>query len=155
VMEMPSLAIIPQARRAGVEQMAAMSTPQRNIHVLTQPKSQFTRSVPGAADLASAGHGGTASEVHPVYQRDALGGQDDDATNLACILAQSGVPVLLLDADLRRSNIHHRFGLTGKLGLTTRSGGHVDAGGSRAACSEAPNMDILPAVRCLLSQPRC
>jgi len=58
VMEMPSLAIIPQARRASVEQMAAMSTPERNIHVLTQPKSQFTeafRALRTSLLLATAG----------------------------------------------------------------------------------------------------
>jgi uncharacterized protein involved in exopolysaccharide biosynthesis len=44
VMGMPSLAIIPQSKRTSAEQTATMSTAQRNIHVLTQPKSQFTES---------------------------------------------------------------------------------------------------------------
>src|ERR1019366_2179672 len=41
LMEMPSLAIIPKAKRSSTEQTAAMSTAQRNITVITQPKSQF------------------------------------------------------------------------------------------------------------------
>src|ERR1035438_8911570 len=44
LMEMPSLAVIPKAKRTSAEQAAAMSSAQRNVNVLTQPKSQFTES---------------------------------------------------------------------------------------------------------------
>ena len=144
VMEMPSLAIIPQARRAGVEQMAAMSTPQRNIHVLTQPKSQFTeafRALRTSLLLATAGQPPKFILFTSAMPSE---GKTTMATNLACILAQSGVPVLLLDADLRRSNIHHRFGLTGKLGLTTVLAGTSTLEEAVQRVPEAPNMDILP-----------
>ena len=144
VMEMPSLAIIPQARRASVEQMAAMSTPERNIHVLTQPKSQFTeafRALRTSLLLATAGQPPKFILFTSAMPSE---GKTTMATNLACILAQSGVPVLLLDADLRRSNIHHRFGLTGKLGLTTVLAGTSTLEEAVQRVPEAPNMDILP-----------
>ena len=144
VMEMPSLAIIPQARRAGLEQMAAMSTPQRNIHVLTQPKSQFTeafRALRTSLLLATAGQPPKFILFTSAMPSE---GKTTMATNLACILAQSGVRVLLLDADLRRSNIHHRFGLTGKLGLTTVLAGTSTLEETVQRVPEAPNMDILP-----------
>jgi capsular exopolysaccharide synthesis family protein len=144
VMEMPSLAIIPQARRADVEQMAAMSTPERNIHVLTQPKSQFTeafRALRTSLLLATAGQPPKFILFTSAMPSE---GKTTMATNLACILAQSGVPVLLLDADLRRSNIHHRFGLTGKLGLTTVLAGTSTLEEAVQRVPEAPNMDILP-----------
>jgi capsular exopolysaccharide synthesis family protein len=144
VMEMPSLAIIPQARRASVEQMAAMSTPERNIHVLTQPKSQFTeafRALRTSLLLATAGQPPKFILFTSAMPSE---GKTTMATNLACILAQSGVPVLLLDADLRRSNIHHRFGLTGKMGLTTVLAGTSTLEEAVQHVPEAPNMDILP-----------
>jgi succinoglycan biosynthesis transport protein ExoP len=58
LMEMPSLAVIPRSKRTSTEQSAAMSSPQRNINVLTQPKSQFTeafRSLQTSLLLATAG----------------------------------------------------------------------------------------------------
>jgi len=144
VMEMPSLAIIPQARRASVEQMAAMSTPERNIHVLTQPKSQFTeafRALRTSLLLATAGQPPKFILFTSAMPSE---GKTTMATNLACILAQSGVRVMLLDADLRRSNIHHRFGLTGKLGLTTVLAGTSTLEEAVQHVPEAPNLDILP-----------
>ena len=144
VMEMPSLAIVPKAKRASPEQMAAMSTVQRNLTVLTQPKSQFTesfRSLRTSLLLATAGQppkfilftSATPSE-----------GKTTVASNLACVLAQGNVRVLLIDADLRRPNVHHRFGLTGKLGLTTVLAGASTFDEAVQHLVELPNLDILP-----------
>jgi len=49
-----------------------------------------------------------------------------------------------MDADLRRSNVHHRFGLTGKLGLTTVLAGTSTLEEAVQHIPETPNMDILP-----------
>jgi succinoglycan biosynthesis transport protein ExoP len=143
VMEMPSLAIIPKAKRSSAEQTAAMSVAQRNINVLTQPKSQFTesfRSLRTSLLLATAGKppqfvlftSATPSE-----------GKTTIASNLACILAQGEARVLLIDADLRRPNVHHRFGLSGKLGLTTVLAGSSSLEEALQQVPEMPNLDIL------------
>jgi capsular exopolysaccharide synthesis family protein len=144
VMDMPSLAIIPQAKRASVEQTAQMSTAQRNINVLTQPKSQFTesfRALRTSLLLSTAGHPPKFILFTSAMPSE---GKTTMASNLACILAQSDVHVLLLDADLRRSNIHHRFGLAGKLGLTTVLAGTSTLEEAVQHVPEAPNLDILP-----------
>jgi len=144
IMMMPSLAIVPKAKRTSSEQVAAMSTVQRNVNVLTQPKSQFTeafRSLRTSLLLSTAGHppkfilftSATPSE-----------GKTTTASNLACILAQGAVRVLLIDADLRRPNVHHRFGLTGKLGLTTVLAGTSTLEEALQRVPEMPNLDILP-----------
>lgn len=39
------------------------------------------------------------------------------ATNLAVVFAQSGSEVMLVDADLRRPKVHHRFGLENRSGF--------------------------------------
>jgi polysaccharide biosynthesis transport protein len=143
VMMMPSLAIVPRAKRTTAEQTAAMSTAQRNVNVLTQPKSQFTeafRSLRTSLLLSTAGHppkfilftSATPSE-----------GKTTTASNLACILAQGDSHVLLVDADLRRPNVHHRFGLTGKLGLTTVLAGTSTLDEALQRVPEMPNLDIL------------
>jgi hypothetical protein len=51
---------------------------------------------------------------------------------------------VLIDADLRRPNVHHRFGLTGKLGLTTVLAGTSSFEEAVQHVPEMPNLDILP-----------
>lgn len=144
MMEMPSLAVIPRSKRPSSDQAAAMSTAQRNINVLTQPKSQFTeafRSLQTSLLLTSAGRppklilftSATPSE-----------GKTTAASNLACILSQGEARVLLVDADLRRPNVHHRFGLTGKLGLTTVLAGTSTFEEAVQHVPELRNLDVLP-----------
>jgi non-specific protein-tyrosine kinase len=46
-------------------------------------------------------------------------GKTITASNLAIVMAQAGLQVLLIDADLRRPKIHEVFGLENSVGLTT------------------------------------
>jgi capsular exopolysaccharide synthesis family protein len=143
VTELPSLAIVPRAKRSSPEQVATMSTVERNVSVLTQPKSQFTesfRSLRTALLLSTVGReprfilftSATPSE-----------GKTTVASNLAVVLSQRGTRVLLIDADLRRPNVHHRFGLNGKLGLSTVLSGQTKLEDSVQQVREVPGLDIL------------
>ncbi|HMH15020.1 MAG TPA: polysaccharide biosynthesis tyrosine autokinase [Edaphobacter sp.] len=144
ITELPSLAVVPRARRISSEEMGKITTAQRNINVLLQPKSQFAeafRSLRTALLLSSAGRppkfilftSATPSE-----------GKTTTASNLACILAQRDSRVLLIDADLRRPNMHHRFGLNGKVGLTTLLTGATKLVDTVQQIPEIPNLDVLP-----------
>jgi capsular exopolysaccharide synthesis family protein len=144
IMQLPSLAIIPSSKRSSAEQTAAMTTAQRNMNALTQPKSQFAeafRSLRTSLLLVTAGQppklilftSATPSE-----------GKTTIASNLACILSQGDARALLIDADLRRPNVHHRFGLSGKLGLTTVLAGSTTLEEALQHVPELPNLDILP-----------
>jgi polysaccharide biosynthesis transport protein len=142
VTELPSLAIIPRARRS-VADLSNLSTAERNISSLSQPKSQFSeafRSLRTALLLSTAGQppkfilftSATPSE-----------GKTTAASNLACILAQGDARVLLIDADLRRPNVHHRFGLNGRVGLTTLLTGATTLKDTVQRVPEVPNLDVL------------
>jgi polysaccharide biosynthesis transport protein len=144
ITELPSLAIIPRARRASVEQAASLTAAEKNLVVLAQSKSQFAesfRALRTSLLLSTTGHppkyilltSATPSE-----------GKTTLSTNLACILAQGDARVLLIDADLRRPSVHHRFGMSGKVGLTTVLTGATTLEDAVQNVKEVPNLDILP-----------
>jgi len=144
LMQMPSLALIPRSKRASTEPAAGTTAAQRNINVLTQPKSQFAesfRSLQTSLMLSTAGQppkfilftSATPSE-----------GKTTTATNLAAVLSQGDARVLLIDADMRRPSIHHRFGVTGRSGLSTVLAGTSKLEDTIQRVPELPNLDILP-----------
>jgi capsular exopolysaccharide synthesis family protein len=142
ITELPSLAIIPRSRRPTTD-MSGLSTIERNITSLSQPKSQFAeafRSLRTALLLSTVGKppkfilftSATPSE-----------GKTTAASNLAVILAQGDARVLLIDADLRRPNVHHRFGLNAKVGLTTLLTGATTMEQTVQRIPNVPNLEVL------------
>ena len=143
VTELPSLAVVPRAKRASAEQLAAMSTVERNVNVLTQPKSQFTEAIRSMRTALLLSAVGREPKFILFTSATPSEGKTTAATNLAVILAQSGARVLLMDADLRRPNVHHRFGLNGKLGLSTVLSGQTQLEDSVQQVREVATLDVL------------
>jgi len=144
ITELPSLAIVPRARRTSAEQASTLTTAQRNIGVLTQPKSQFAeafRSLRTSLLLSTTGH---PPKIIVLTSATPSEGKTTAASNLAAILAQRDTRVLLIDGDLRRPNLHHRFGMNGKTGLTTVLTGATTLEETVQVVPEIPNLDILP-----------
>jgi succinoglycan biosynthesis transport protein ExoP len=67
----------------------------------------------------------------------------DIAINLGSVMAQTGLKVLLVDADLRQPQLHQVFGLTNEIGLTTLLAGNGDCL-ECIARTEIPDLCVLP-----------
>lgn len=142
ITQLPSLAVIPRTRRLAGEGVS-LSVAQSNIGVLATSKSQFSeafRSLRTSLLLATTGH---PPKIIVISSATPSEGKTTVATNLACILAQRETRVLLIDSDLRRPNIHHRFGLNGRVGLSTVLTGSVPFDDAIRQVPEVPNLDIL------------
>ncbi|MBS1814559.1 MAG: polysaccharide biosynthesis tyrosine autokinase [Acidobacteria bacterium] len=144
VTQLPSLAIIPRIRKSSSEVAPGQSVAASNLGVLATSKSQFSeafRALRTSLLLSTSGHPPKIIQVTSSTPSD---GKTTVATNLACILAQRETRVLLIDADLRRPNVHHRFGLSGKTGLSTVLSGISTLEDTVQTIPEVPNLDILP-----------
>lgn len=63
--------------------------------------------------------GNEQKEVFIVTSANPQEGKTITASNIAVVMAQAGLQVVLIDADLRRPKIHEVFGLENSVGLTT------------------------------------
>jgi capsular exopolysaccharide synthesis family protein len=143
ITELPSLSIVPRAKRLPPDQVAAMSTVERNLNVLTQPKSQFTEAFRSLRTALLLSLVGREPKFILFTSATPAEGKTTTSTNLSVILSQRGKRVLLIDADLRRPSVHHRFGLNGKLGLSTVLSGQTSLLESVQTVREVPGLDIL------------
>jgi polysaccharide biosynthesis transport protein len=65
------------------------------------------------------------------------------ASNLAIVLAQTGLKTLLLDADLRRPSVHKAYQLHSPVGLSSYLAGDVDQLELITHQTEVPNLDVI------------
>jgi len=144
ITELPSLAIIPRARKVGGDTQEKLTIAQRNISVLVQPKSHFAESFRALRTSLLLSTAGTPPKIILITSATPSEGKTTTATNIAAVLAQRDTRVLLIDADLRRPTVHHRFGLVGKTGLTTVLTGATKLEDTVQTVPEIPNLDILP-----------
>jgi succinoglycan biosynthesis transport protein ExoP len=144
VTELPSLAVIPRARRTSAEQSAAMTPAEKNLIVLAQSKSQFAESFRALRTSLLLSTAGRPPKYILLTSATPSEGKTTLSTNLACILAQGDARVLLIDTDLRRSSVHHRFGMSNKVGLTSVLTGAVPLSQAAQNVPEVPNLDVLP-----------
>jgi polysaccharide biosynthesis transport protein len=143
ISQLPSLAVVPKTKRSSAEQNPKFTTAQRNIAVLTSPKSQFAESLRSLRTSLLLSTTGRPPRFILFTSSTPSEGKTTIASNMACVLAQGDTRVLLIDADLRRPNVHPRFGLSAKIGLSTLLTGGTTFAQSVQQIAESPNLDIL------------
>ncbi len=139
---LPSLALIPRIRRSAAE-LATQSPVQRNLGVVGTPMSQFAEAFRALRTSLLLSVAGREPQVILLTSATPSEGKTTVAMNLACVLAQRDVRVLLIDADLRRPTVHHRFSINGKVGLSSVLTGSVPLQQAVQQVSEVPKLDIL------------
>jgi len=139
---LPSMALIPRARRT-VSDDTSISAVMRNITTLSSPKSQFSEAFRALRTSLLLSVAGGEPKVILLTSATPSEGKTTVSINLACVLAQRNVRVLLIDADLRRPTVHHRFGLNGKVGLTSVLTGSVSLKDAVQNVAEIPQLDVL------------
>ncbi len=72
-------------------------------------------------------------------------GKTTTSINCAVVLAQKGIRVLLIDADLRRPSIHKTLGMGPRSGLSNVLTGSATLQQTITRSTILPNLDVLPA----------
>jgi capsular exopolysaccharide synthesis family protein len=139
---LPSLALIPRGRRITSDATTA-SVVMKNVGLLASPKSQFAEAFRALRTSLLLSVAGGEPKTILLSSATPSEGKTTVSINLACVLAQRNVRVLLIDADLRRPTVHHRFGLNGKVGLTSVLTGSMSLEDAIQRVPEMPLLDIL------------
>ena len=141
VTQLPSLAMVPRVK-CGADAPDSMSIAQKNLAALTSPKSQFSESL---RSLRTSLLLSSATPPRYILFTSATPGEGKTtiSTNTAVIFAQGHTRVLLIDADMRRPAIHPRFGISGKIGLSTLLTGSSTFEETIQHVPEAPTLDII------------
>jgi capsular exopolysaccharide synthesis family protein len=139
---LPTLALIPRAR-VNTQVAATQNAVVRNVVVLSNPKSQSAEAFRALRTSLLLSVAGGEPQTILLTSATPSEGKTTIAMNLACVLAQRKVRVLLIDADLRRPSVHHRFALNGKQGLTSVLTGNLSVEQAVQQVEEIPDLDIL------------
>lgn len=110
LLELPALGTIVRSNVA-----ATASSPLLSISRPNSPVSEALRTLRTNIQFASVGKSIKSILVTSPNPAD---GKTTVASNLAVVMAQAGLSVLLIDADLRRPSLHRVFGLLNQSGLS-------------------------------------
>ena len=150
---LPSLGMIPlgskSAREGPNPKRLVIASSKEAVELVTQvrPQSQMAESYRALRTSLLLSNLGAPPKVIMVTSALPQEGKTTTSINCAVVLAQKGVRVLLIDADLRRPSIHKTLGMGPRSGLsnvltgsTTLDGGHhPDCDSSEPVCPPRRN----------------
>ncbi len=146
-----SLGMIPlgsRAARAGANaKRLVIATSKEAVELITQvrPQSQMAESYRALRTSLLLSNLGSPPKVIMITSALPQEGKTTTSINCAVVLAQKGVRVLLIDADLRRPSIHKTLGMAPQSGLSNVLTGSATLEQVITRSSVLPNLSILPA----------
>jgi len=146
-----SLGMIPLGSKAAREgsnpKRLVIATSKEAVELVTQarPQSQMAESYRALRTSLLLSNLGAPPKVIMVTSALPQEGKTTTSINTAVVLAQKGVRVLLIDADLRRPSIHKTLGMGPHSGLSNVLTGSTTLDQAIVRTALLPNLFVLPA----------
>jgi succinoglycan biosynthesis transport protein ExoP len=138
----------PKSAREGPQpKRLVIATSKESVELITQvrPQSQMAESYRALRTSLLLSNLGAPPKVIMVTSALPQEGKTTTSINCAVVLAQKGVRVLLIDADLRRPSIHKTLGMGPRSGLSNVLTGSSTLEQTITRSTILPNLFILPA----------
>jgi succinoglycan biosynthesis transport protein ExoP len=148
---LPSLGMIPLGSKSGNRgpngTRLSLTSSKEAVEMVTQvrPQSQMAESYRALRTSLLLSNLGAPPKVVLVTSARPQEGKTTTSINTAIVLAQKGVRVLLIDADLRRPSVHKTLGMGPRSGLSNVLTGSATLQQTVVASPVLPNLFILPA----------
>jgi succinoglycan biosynthesis transport protein ExoP len=148
---LPSLGMIPLGSKSGKRgptgQRLALTASKEVVELVTQvrPQSQMAESYRALRTSLLLSNLGAPPKVIMVTSARPQEGKTTTSINTAIVLAQKGVRVLLVDADLRRPSVHKTLGMGPRSGLSNVLTGSATLQQTITTSPILPNLFIMPA----------
>ncbi len=148
---LPPLGMIPLGSRTAREGANAkrlvIATSKEAVELITQvrPQSQMAESYRALRTSLLLSNLGAPPKVIMVTSALPQEGKTTTSINCAVVLAQKGIRVLLIDADLRRPSIHKTLGMGPRSGLSNVLTGSATLEQAITRSTILPNLNVLPA----------
>jgi succinoglycan biosynthesis transport protein ExoP len=135
------------AREGASPKRLVIATSREAVELVTQvrPQSQMAESYRALRTSLLLSNLGAPPKVIMVTSALPQEGKTTTSINCAVVLAQKGVRVLLIDADLRRPSIHKTLGMGPRSGLSNVLTGSATLQQTITRSPVLPNLAILPA----------
>jgi exopolysaccharide transport family protein len=149
---LPSLGMIPLGSKSGNhgpsgKRLALTAESREAVEMVTQvrPQSQMAESYRALRTSLLLSNLGAPPKVIMVTSARPQEGKTTTSINTAIVLAQKGVRVLLIDADLRRPSVHKTLGMGPRSGLSNVLTGSATVQQTISLSPILSNLFILPA----------
>jgi exopolysaccharide transport family protein len=148
---LPPLGMIPMGSRTARDGANAkrlvIASSKEAVELVTQvrPQSQMAESYRALRTSLLLSNLGAPPKVIMITSALPQEGKTTTSINCAVVLAQKGIRVLLIDADLRRPSIHKTLGMGPRSGLSNVLTGSATLQQTITRSAILPNLSVLPA----------